>query len=50
MMTRLAWASVRYRRSGFVATFVALFLGATILTAFASMLDAASSPGVSTAD
>jgi putative ABC transport system permease protein len=49
-MTGLAWASVRHRGGGFVASFVALFLGATILMAFASMLDTAAGSSVSTND
>jgi putative ABC transport system permease protein len=49
-MTRLAWASVRHRGAGFVASFVALFLGAAILMAFASMLDTASASGVAADD
>ncbi len=49
-MTRLAWASVRHRRGGLLASFLAMFLGASILMAFASMLDTAGQPGVSEAD
>ncbi|GGU95454.1 transporter [Actinomadura cremea] len=41
-MTALALRSLRKRTGAFVASFLALFLGATILMAFASMLDTAS--------
>jgi putative ABC transport system permease protein len=49
-VTRLAAASVRGRRAGFLATFLAVFLGASIVMAFASMLDTAGGVGVSAAD
>ncbi|MFC6887197.1 MULTISPECIES: FtsX-like permease family protein [Actinomadura] len=38
----IAWHSLRRRAGAFVASFLAMFLGATILMAFASMLDTAS--------
>ncbi|OLT23888.1 transmembrane transport protein [Actinomadura sp. CNU-125] len=41
-MTALALRSLRKRAGAFTASFLALFLGATILMAFASMLDTAS--------
>ncbi|QFG23191.1 ABC transporter permease [Actinomadura sp. WMMB 499] len=41
-MTALALRSLRKRTGAFTASFLALFLGATILMAFASMLDTAS--------
>jgi putative ABC transport system permease protein len=40
-MLRLALATLRYRTGGFAATFVAVFLGATILMGFAALLDTA---------
>lgn len=49
-MTGLVVASVRHRRGGLFATFLAVFLGATIVMAFASMLDTAGDPGVSATD
>jgi FtsX-like permease family len=50
-MLSLALRSVRHRAGGFVASFVSIFLGATILMAFASMLDTAAGGGrVSAAD
>jgi putative ABC transport system permease protein len=45
-MTRLAWASLRHRRSAFVAGFLSVFLGTAIVTGFASMLDTAFQSGV----
>ena len=45
-MTGLAWGSLRHRTGAFVASFLAMFLGATILMTFASMLDTAAGPGV----
>jgi putative ABC transport system permease protein len=50
MATGLARASVRHRRGGFVASFLAVFLGAAILMAFASMLDTAGGPAVRDTD
>jgi putative ABC transport system permease protein len=44
--TRLALGSLRHRPSGFVASFLATSLGATILMGFSSMLDVAVAPGV----
>jgi ABC-type antimicrobial peptide transport system permease subunit len=49
-MIGLALRSLRYRAGGFAASFIAMFLGATILMAFASMLDTSSGSGVSTTD
>jgi ABC-type antimicrobial peptide transport system permease subunit len=40
-MTALALRSLRHRAGGFAASFIAMFLGATMLMAFASMLDTA---------
>jgi ABC-type antimicrobial peptide transport system permease subunit len=40
-MTRFTLRTLRHRAGGFVASFVALFLGATIVMAFASLLDTA---------
>ncbi|UMP04942.1 FtsX-like permease family protein [Amycolatopsis sp. EV170708-02-1] len=37
--TKLAFSSLRRRPTGFVASFVAMFFGATILMTFASLLD-----------
>lgn len=45
-MFTLALGSLRRRVSAFVATFLAMFLGATILMSFASMLDTAGGSGV----
>lgn len=42
----LALRSLRYRTTGFVASFVALFLGAVVLMSFASMMDTAFAGGV----
>ena len=44
----LALRSLRYRTSGFAASFIAMFLGATILMSFASLVDTAGGPGVDT--
>lgn len=46
----LALASVQHRRGGFFASFLALFLGASVVMAFASMLDTAGGPGVTATD
>ena len=46
-MLRLALATLRYRPGGFAASFVAVFLGATIVMAFAALLDTATAHGVS---
>ncbi len=48
-MLRLALSGLRHRAGGFLATFLATALGATILMAFASMLDTAAGPGVDAA-
>jgi ABC-type antimicrobial peptide transport system permease subunit len=48
-MTGLALRSLRYRTGGFVASFLAMFLGAAILMTFAAMLDTAAEPGVDAA-
>ena len=48
-MFGLALRSLRYRTGGFVASFIALFLGATIVMAFASMLDTGTGAGVDSA-
>ncbi|HSA52375.1 MAG TPA: FtsX-like permease family protein [Yinghuangia sp.] len=45
-MFALALRSLRHRIGGFAASFLAMFLGATILMAFASMLDTAGGEGV----
>ncbi|KFZ81362.1 transmembrane transport protein [Amycolatopsis sp. MJM2582] len=37
--TKLAFSSLRHRPTGFIASFVAMFFGATILMTFASLLD-----------
>jgi ABC-type antimicrobial peptide transport system permease subunit len=47
---RLALLSLRHRTGAFAASFVSLFLGATILMAFASMLDTAGGPHVTATD
>jgi putative ABC transport system permease protein len=49
-MVRVALLSLRHRTGAFAASFVSLFLGATILMAFASMLDTAGGPHVTAAD
>ena len=48
-MLGLALSSLRYRPGGFVASFLAMFLGATILMAFASMLDTSTGDNVDAA-
>ena len=45
-MLALALRSLRYRTGGFAASFIAVFLGATLVMAFASMLDTAGGAGV----
>ncbi|UGQ14654.1 FtsX-like permease family protein [Yinghuangia sp. ASG 101] len=45
-MFALALRSLRHRIGGFAASFLAMFLGATVLMAFASMLDTAGGEGV----
>lgn len=45
-MVLLIWRSLRYRAASFFATFLALFLGAMVVMAFASMLDTAAGSGV----
>jgi ABC-type antimicrobial peptide transport system permease subunit len=45
-MTGLAWGSLRHRTGAFVASFLAMFLGAVILMTFASLLDTAGGAGV----
>lgn len=45
-MFGLALRSLRYRTSGFAASFISLFLGAYILMTFASMLDTGFAPGL----
>ncbi|MEU8134254.1 FtsX-like permease family protein [Streptodolium elevatio] len=45
-MFALALRSLRHRISGFAASFLAMFLGATILMSFAAMLDTAGGTGV----
>lgn len=45
-MFGLALRSLCYRSGGFLASFIAMFLGATILMAFASMLDTSTGEGV----
>lgn len=49
-MTALALRSLRHRTTAFVASFLSLLLGATILMAFASMLDTSAGEGVSAVD
>ena len=49
-MTGIAFASLRYRRTAFAASFLSVFLGSVIVMAFASMLDTAGQPGVTAAD
>ena len=48
-MLGLAIRSLRFRATGFVASFLAMFLGATVLMSFASMLDTAMGEGVPSA-
>lgn len=48
-MLSLALRSLRFRTGGFVASFIAMFLGATILMTFASMLDTSRTDGLSSA-
>ncbi len=50
IMLGLAINSLRFRLGRFTATFVNVFLGAVILTAFASLFDTAAGSGVSTVD
>ena len=45
-MIGIALRTLRHRAGGFVASFLATLLGATILMTFASMLDTAGGPGV----
>lgn len=45
-MMALAFGSLRFRASSFVASFIAMFLGAMILMTFASMLDTAQGTNV----
>ncbi|HEY0451121.1 FtsX-like permease family protein [Actinophytocola sp.] len=45
-MLGLAVRSLRYRTTGFAASFLAMFLGAVILMSFASLLDTAAGDGV----
>lgn len=45
-MFDLALRSLRFRAGGFLASFLALFLGATILMAFASLLETGTGDGV----
>ncbi|WTW96893.1 FtsX-like permease family protein [Streptomycetaceae bacterium NBC_01309] len=45
-MFALALRSLRHRIAGFAASFLAMFLGATILMSFAAMLDTAGGTGV----
>lgn len=49
-MLRIALLSLRHRTGAFAASFASLFLGATILMAFASMLDTAGGPHVTATD
>lgn len=49
-MFRLALQSLRHRTGGFMASFIALFLGATIVMTFASMLDTSGGSSVTSAD
>lgn len=42
----LALGSLRYRTGGFVASFLSMFLGATVVMAFAALLDTAAGSGV----
>src|SRR5262249_9995711 len=49
-MFSLALSSLRYRVGAFAASFINVFLGATILMAFASLFDTAGGSGVSAAD
>src|SRR5262249_35835571 len=49
-MFALALRSLRRRAGAFTATFLAIFLGATILMAFASLLDTSLGEGVSSAN
>jgi ABC-type antimicrobial peptide transport system permease subunit len=49
-MTRLSLRTLRYRTGGFAASFVSLFLGATIIMAFASLLDTATGDHLSSTD
>ncbi|GAA3441528.1 FtsX-like permease family protein [Planomonospora venezuelensis] len=45
-MSALALSSLRGRAGGFLASFLAMFLGATILMAFGSLFDTSGGPGV----
>ncbi|TDE13010.1 FtsX-like permease family protein [Jiangella asiatica] len=45
-MIQLAVRSLRHRAGGFVASFLSMFLGATVVMAFAAMLDTAGGAGV----
>lgn len=49
-MLRIAVKSLRFRMGRFTATFINVFLGAVILTAFATLFDTAQGGGVSAAD
>ncbi|MBA9001734.1 MULTISPECIES: FtsX-like permease family protein [Thermomonospora] len=49
-MFSLAMRSLRHRAPAFAASFLAMLLGATMIMAFASMLDTAGGAGVSSAD
>lgn len=49
-MLGLALRSLRFRAGAFAAGFLSVFLGATILMSFASMLDTAAGPGTNTTD
>jgi putative ABC transport system permease protein len=49
-MVGLALSSLRFRASGFVASFLNVFLGATLLMGFAAMYDTGNAPGVSGGD
>ena len=49
-MSGIVLASLRRRRTAFVATFLSVFLGASMVMAFAAMLDTSFGDGVSNAD
>src|SRR5699024_504039 len=49
-MLRLATSSLRFRLGRFTAPFISVFLGAIVLTAFASLFDTATAGDVSAAD
>ncbi|WP_305789033.1 FtsX-like permease family protein [Symbioplanes lichenis] len=49
-MIAVAWRSLRHRPGGFAATFLSALLGATLLTAFASLIDTAAGADAASAE